>query len=1207
MKKSFLIKISTLALSVCSLLCIGTACKEEHTHSYTETVTAPTCTEQGFTTHTCSCGDSYVDTYVDALGHNFVDYVSNNDATCVENGTETATCSRENCNESNTRTDENSALDHEYGQVAYTWNGNQCTATRICGRDSTHQETEIVIAAYIKDTEATCTTAETGHYIATFVNSAFTTQATNEDTVVNGEPLTHNYSVPTYVWNGYECTATRICGRDSTHQETETVKAVYVKDTDVTCDTPETGHYKATFNNNAFVMQETEENSFIKGEALDHSFDEPTYTWVNDKCTAKRICSRDNSHVETETITATYVKDTNATCTTPEKGHYIAMFENVAFTTQTTADNTAENGEELGHSFINYTYNNNATCTENGTETAICSRDNCDEPHTRAKENTALGHDWKKDGNPVVNCTLSGGTQSYKCGRCTATKNEAVTTVSSGTPDMHSNLSVGEVCQYCGKEVLAKNGSSLVMKIDDTNYQVEHYEGKAVGFSKYKDYIKSAYISDSVTEIGNDAFYNYSALTSVEIPNSVTSIGEYAFYNCSSLNYTIEDNCKYLGNSTNSYLCLVGVMSTDITCVVVNENCKVIGDVAFRECTSLTSVTIGNSVTSIGSYAFRRCTSLTSIEIPDSVMRIGNDAFSGCTSLKSVTIGNSVTSIGRYAFWYCSSLTSVVISDSVTSIGYQAFDNCSSLTSVTIGDSVTTIEGSVFSGCYRLVEVINKSSSITVEKGATSNGYVGKYALAVYNSGDTFTGTKLSNDNGYIIYTDGEEKILVGCIGEETALTLPNFITQIHQYSFYDCDSLTSITIPDSVTSIGYRAFFGCTSLTSIDIPNSVTSIGEYAFYNCSSLTSITIPDSVTSIGYQAFYNCSSLTSVEIPDSVTTIGSSAFWYCSSLTSVVIPDSVTSIGYRAFYGCSSLTKIVLPFIGSTKDGTTNTHFGYIFGAYEYDYNYDYVPTSLKKVTVTGGDIEGHAFAYCSGLTNVEIPDSVTSIGESSFAYCYSLTRIEIPDSVTSIGSYAFYGCSGLTEIVIPNSVIEIGASAFRGCSSLTKVIFDKNIQLKNIDDCMFSGCSSLMDIVIPDSVKSIGNSAFYQCESLTEIVIPHSVTRISHYAFSECKSLTSVVIGDSVTSIGDWAFSGCSSLTSITIPDSVTSIGDWAFYNCSSLTSVYYKGTASAWSKISIASYNGGLTSATCYYYSKTEPTTTGNYWHYDENGNIAVW
>ena len=146
------------------------------------------------------------------------------------------------------------------------------------------------------------------------------------------------------------------------------------------------------------------------------------------------------------------------------------------------------------------------------------------------------------------NGTLSGGTQSYKGGRCTVTKTENVTSVLSGAPDTHNGLSVGDACQHCGKEVLAKNGNSLVMKISESNYQVEHYAGKAVGFSKYKDYIKSAYISDSVTEIGNDAFYNYSALTSVEIPNSVTKMGNYVFYGCSSLeNMTIPNSVTTFG------------------------------------------------------------------------------------------------------------------------------------------------------------------------------------------------------------------------------------------------------------------------------------------------------------------------------------------------------------------------------------------------------------------------------------------------------------------------------------------------------------------------------------------------------------------------------------------------------------------------------------------------------------------------------------
>ncbi|MBO5736959.1 MAG: leucine-rich repeat domain-containing protein, partial [Clostridia bacterium] len=137
--------------------------------------------------------------------------------------------------------------------------------------------------------------------------------------------------------------------------------------------------------------------------------------------------------------------------------------------------------------------------------------------------------------------------------------------------------------------------------------------------------------------------------------------------------------------------------------------------------------------------------------------------------------------------------------------------------------------------------------------------------------------------------------------------------------------------------------------------------------------------------------------------------------------------------------------------------------------------------------------------------------------------------------------------------------------------------------------------------------TIGDYAFENCSSLTSVVIPDSVTTIGDYAFSSCDSLTSVVIPDSVTTIGWGVFDGCSSLTSVVIGDGVTEIGFDAFAHCSSLTAVYYKGTASDWSSMSIGSYNYNLTDATRYYYSETQPTQEGNYWHYDENGEVAIW
>ena len=422
----------------------------------------------------------------------------------------------------------------------------------------------------------------------------------------------------------------------------------------------------------------------------------------------------------------------------------------------------------------------------------------------------------------------------------------------------------------------------------------------------------------------------------------------------------------------------------------------------------------------------------------------------------------------------------------VTSIGSEAFWGCTSLTSITIPDSVTSIGILAFFNCSNL-----------------------------------------------------------------TSITLPDGVTSIGDSAFNGCSSLTSITIPDSVTEIGVSAFSSCTSLTSITILDSVTSIGDYAFCNCSNLTSVTIPNSVTSIGNNAFERCKSLTSIMIPDNVASIGDMAFARCTSLTNVTIPDSVTSIGDYAFYGCTSLASITIP------DGVTW--------------------------------IGEEAFAWCSSLASIMLPESVTSIGEKAFCWCSALTTIyvaeankfyssvdgvlfnkdktelicyppskvdesyNIPDSVTSIGDSALYGCSSLTNITLPDGVTSIGDSAFEMCSSLTSITIPDSVTW--IGDRAFCNCLSLTSITIPDGVTSIGMHAFWCCLRLKSITLPDSVTCISDYAFYRCSSLTSITIPNSVTSIGDSAFYACSSLTDITIPNSVTNIGTGTFEYCDNLSSV----------------------------------------------------
>ncbi len=277
-----------------------------------------------------------------------------------------------------------------------------------------------------------------------------------------------------------------------------------------------------------------------------------------------------------------------------------------------------------------------------------------------------------------------------------------------------------------------------------------------------------------------------------------------------------------------------------------------IGNRAFYYCSGLTSVTIPNSVTSIGQYAFQGCSGLTSITIGNSVTSIGEWAISCCYSLTSVTIPNSVTSIGSAAFYECKGLTSVTIPNSVTSIGSIAFVQCSGLTSVTIPNSVTSIGERTFSGCSSLTYIV-------VESGNTH-----------YDS---------RNDCNAIIET-ASNTLLNGC----NNTIIPNSVTSIEEYAFYNCSGLTSVAIPNSVTDIGGYAFEKCSGLISITIPNSVTSIGNYAFRDCSGMTSVNISNSVTSIGESAFYGCSSLKTVisEITNPFT-VSSNCFSNASNAT------------------------------------------------------------------------------------------------------------------------------------------------------------------------------------------------------------------------------------------------------------------------------------------------------------------------------------
>jgi hypothetical protein len=198
--------------------------------------------------------------------------------------------------------------------------------------------------------------------------------------------------------------------------------------------------------------------------------------------------------------------------------------------------------------------------------------------------------------------------------------------------------------------------------------------------------------------------------------------------------------------------------------------------------------------------------------------------------------------------------------------------------------------------------------------------------------------------------------------------------------------------------------------------------------------------------------------------------------------------------------------------------------------------------------------------------------VSEIYYATFQGCTSLSTVNIPKSVTSIGNYAFEGCTSLTSINIPESITSIGKEAFQNCSSLTNIRVDENNQ---------NYSTSEDEKVLFNKDKT---TLIYYPSANGDYTIPNSVTSISEYAFYNCKSLTSINIPSSVTSIGNSAFYYCSKLTSVDIPDSVTSIGNGAFYSCSNLRTINYTGTDEQWNAISKGTdWNTGCSSYTINY------------------------
>lgn len=474
-----------------------------------------------------------------------------------------------------------------------------------------------------------------------------------------------------------------------------------------------------------------------------------------------------------------------------------------------------------------------------------------------------------------------------------------------------------------------------------------------------------------------------------------------------------------------------------ITEVIIEEGITYIGNYAFSSCQNITNASIPNSVTNIGQEAFTYCTSLTSITLPQA--DVFEYAFEGCP-IETLIFADGVETITPNMLICKDTIKNIVIPNSVTwittyseepvfrclsNLQYNTFDNARYLgnesnpylvlveaispdiTECTIHDQAKIIADSSFSLCNNLTALTIPPSITHINKSAFYYFYNDDVKLTDIYITDPVAWMKISGIKNLFCppqYGSPTYKLhILDKSGKEVnKLVLDDSVTEIIDYAFINCTSITSISIPKNVTTIGTGAFLGCTALTEINISDNVTTIGTDAFLGCTSLTNIHIPDKVESIGYSAFRDCTKLSEFTIPNSVTTIGGSAFFGCTGLSVLVIPDTVTTLGDCALYGCTGLTSVTLG----------------------------------KGIT----ELTSEVFLGCNNLTSIIIPNSVTHIGWSAFKDCTRLTQIIIPKSVEKINSNAFSGCANLKTVYYGGNQtqlsmlgIESGNASFRNAT------------------------------------------------------------------------------------------------------------------------------------------------------------------------------
>lgn len=511
--------------------------------------------------------------------------------------------------------------------------------------------------------------------------------------------------------------------------------------------------------------------------------------------------------------------------------------------------------------------------------------------------------------------------------------------------------------------------------------------------------IKTGTVSSKMDEfvIENNVLYECNLTGTVVVPENVTKIKATAFSN-----------------------------KTNIIKVVLPEGLKTIGTNTFIGCTSLEEVIIPESVEAIEDQAFFGCKKLKKINLPKNLKRLCIKAFTD-SGLESVDLPEHPDYVGSYVFAN-SQLHQVTIPANFP-LTMAMFDECKNLETVTFKGTDIKVPGI----CFRLCENL-KSIDLSSIKAIGKGGFSGCKSLdfdvlpkdiRVNDSAFSGCGIKhITVENLNSI--EGTKEVFYRChqlteaVIEVRGANIPQDTKEIPQTLFSHCTSLEKVSftgMDSKITSIGYGAF-DYTDLKEFEVPENVTKISNYAFFNTRQLTKIVLPKKLARIGRQAFSE-SGLKCVTLPDSVKYVDTECFRDCCNLEEVTLPAKSFVVPDGMFMSCEALKKV------NNADKVVQ------LGKYAF-----YGTDSLKQIDLSSAaDIGGSTFE-CSGLTSVKLSKYCKVLGPNAFYKCKNLELADLSEcSIEYFAPYIFYRCGGsklMTEVILPDKIWDVDECAFVEC-------------------------------------------------------------------------------------------------------------------------------------------------------------------------------